>query len=117
MDYIILLAVQLICIVTSNYYFIHELDKKETKFIDEFHTLQKTIYTADEPEPHTSYELEQIEREKQWNERIARLTDEVNIQKKENIAEELHPLVHNVPHEEIDNNPYYNGVSEFEVSE
>lgn len=55
----------------------------------------------------SSYELERIEREKVFDERITRLKDELAlsnaIERKGSIAQELHPGVKNLPHTIIPN--------------
>jgi competence protein ComGC len=53
----------------------------------------------------TSYELERLAREEQFDARISALKDELalqqNIIRKGVTADELHPLVHNLPHNVI----------------
>lgn len=56
----------------------------------------------------TTYELERLEREEEFDDRISRLKDELASQQRiihnSTIAEELHPLVKNLPHNAIKTN-------------
>lgn len=53
----------------------------------------------------TSYELERLEREEQFDQRINRLKEELaaqnDILRRGTSADELHPLVHNLPHDSV----------------
>lgn len=81
------------------------LIRKIKSLISPFNTPQnKEVH-----EELTSYELERLEREQEFDERINRLKDEL-AQKQEHMerfgttADELHPLVKNLPHNNIPSN-------------
>lgn len=67
----------------------------------------------------TSYELERLEREEEFDERINRLKEELaeqhNVIRKGTTADELHPLVHNLPHDSVQTK--YDVYPDVEVSE
>jgi predicted Holliday junction resolvase-like endonuclease len=71
-----------------------ELHKQNKQSIDEINKSQLT-----------SYELERLEREEQFDARITALKEELakqqHIIRRGTIADELHPLVHNLPHDVI----------------
>ena len=67
----------------------------------------------------TAYELERLEREEEFDERINRLKEELSNQqqiiRKGVSADELHPLVHNLPHDIIQNK--YDVLPDVEVAD
>lgn len=81
-----------------------------------------TFQTADErvyKDELTSYELERLEREEQFDNRINRLKDELaqqqHIIRTGIIADELHPSVHNLPHDSVQTK--YDVYPDMEVAE
>ena len=86
-------------------YTLHTLSTRLNTFIS---TLSQPTLTAEEQfdkRELTSYELERLEREEEFDSRINRLKDELsqqqNIIRKGVTAEELHPSVHNLPHDTV----------------
>lgn len=99
---IVLLFSVLIALSLVNAYQINVLSKL-AKTIQPT-TLQNADETYDKREL-TSYELERLEREEEFDSRISRLKDELSVQQRVLYrgipAEELHPLVHNLPHDTV----------------
>lgn len=76
--------------------------------IEKLTALFATPQVADKREEHelTSYELERLEREEQFDSRINKLKEELAqqqafIERTGVMADELHPLVKNLPHTNI----------------
>ena len=93
----------LICMLTlTSFYFhlIYMVSKKLDNVI-------KKVSSDDERVKNelSTYELERLEREEEFDERINRLKEELSNQqkiiRKGVSADELHPLVHNLPHDAI----------------
>ena len=67
----------------------------------------------------TSYELERLEREEEFDKRIERLKEEMaeqqQIIRRGTIADELHPLVHNLPHDAVQT--VYDVLPDVEIAE
>jgi CII-binding regulator of phage lambda lysogenization HflD len=85
---------------------------------DVLSTLQNADERVDKREL-TSYELQRLEREEKLDERVNRLKDELALQRRithqATVADELHPMVHNLPHDVIDKKLDYH--PDVEVSE
>lgn len=98
---------------------IHEL-RKLTKLIQTKlpHVYDDVNETFDKRDL-TSYELERLEREEEFDKRINRLKSELseqqNILRRGITAEELHPLVHNLPHDTVQTK--YDVLPDVEVAE
>jgi hypothetical protein len=93
--------------------------KKIDKSID---VALSVSHTADEHVDErelTAYERARLERERAFDERISRFSGELDnyrpIERKGTVAEELHPAVHNLPHDAV--NVWKNTLPDVEVSE
>lgn len=113
---IVLLALQIALIVGVGtiLYFIHH-----TYQLYEALAKEAVIPDADE-ELLTAYELERLEREEEFNTRIARIKEELAMQqaiisRSTKDADELHPLVKNLPHNSISER--YNNTPDIEYAE
>jgi predicted Holliday junction resolvase-like endonuclease len=111
--------ITLIIILTTFLTFIHFYFRKFAKTLDiTLHNIQSADVHFDKHEL-SSYELQRLEREESFDSRIAELKEELalqqNIIRHGVIAEELHPNVHNLPHEIIDHQ--INSLPDVEISE
>ena len=99
-------CISLTLILTIITLFIHFKFKKLQSSLD---VATQSFSTSDERarrEQLTSYELERLEREEEFDKRINRLKEELanqqSVIRKGVLADELHPSVYNIPHDAID---------------
>ena len=105
-----------ICFTT---YTLHTLSTRLNTFISNPSQPTPTAEEHFDKRELTSYELERLEREEEFDSRINRLKDELsqqqNIIRKGVTAEELHPSVHNLPHDTV--HTKYDVYPDMEVAE
>lgn len=105
-NYLLLFSAVLTAILTTCLIFILIYVKKLSNTLLNVQQPSNPSYPDVNKEELTSYELERLNREDEFDKRIASLKDEVSKQseviRRGVAAEELHPLVHNLPHNAVE---------------